>query len=595
MKITEITIIGMHKVDKKTYKFNPGVTYFVGENGAGKSTILEAVQLALLGYIPGYSKTNESIMKHASGPVMSIEAKIDDSITIIRSWSRSGSSVTSHVDVIGYDGELKDLIGEVELPVFDFNEFRSMTANKLKDWFMTFLPSSDDDLDMKAELENAASARAIPADELVNETLAWIEASKLTGLELVRALNAKFKEDQSYTKGQIANLEGTVKSLIRYDISEELDEEEINNEIKKLEQLKSIAIRHQAHVELQQRTQSSLDALKAKLPAERFDEDERVSALKAEIEQATKKLEIMRADYSDIQSQINDIKQEQLKLPRANATCPYTNEPCDTAAKIVAASAEKLKELNDQLAFKQQELADCDATLQNKIQQEIFMKETQLNGIHSDYDQLIAIQLQLDNLTEEDESVGMTPAEIDAQLADLRNKQVQVQANKRYDELSDKVTADKFKLQNDLEIYKLWAKLTDANNLQTQLMNKPFEGLAAEMSAYLSKMFNTKIAAKFNLSTKANSFSFGLERDGQYLEFDYLSSGERCLFTLALIMCILDKSNSSIRTILVDDILDHLDADNASHLFESLKNVTDIQFILAGVKECSDKAICSEV
>ena len=58
MKFKSITITGMHKVDKKTYTFNDDVTYFIGENGSGKSTILEAAELALLGYIPGYANTN---------------------------------------------------------------------------------------------------------------------------------------------------------------------------------------------------------------------------------------------------------------------------------------------------------------------------------------------------------------------------------------------------------------------------------------------------------------------------------------------------------------------------------------------------------
>ena len=127
------------------------------------------------------------------------------------------------------------------------------------------------------------------------------------------------------------------------------------------------------------------------------------------------------------------------------------------------------------------------------------------------------------------------------------------------------------------------------------MMNRPFETLAENMSSYLSKIFNANIVAKFNLSSKANSFSFGLDRDGKYIEFDYLSSGEKCLFMLSLIMCILDKSKSQIKTILIDDALDHLDDTNAEHLFKSLKEVTEIQFILAGVQTCNDSTICKAV
>ena len=126
-------------------------------------------------------------------------------------------------------------------------------------------------------------------------------------------------------------------------------------------------------------------------------------------------------------------------------------------------------------------------------------------------------------------------------------------------------------------------------------MSKPFEDLAAEMSDYLTKMFGQPTKAQFGLLAKANSFSFGLIRDDSYIEFDYLSSGERCLFTLALILCIMNRSKSPVRTIFIDDILDHLDESNSDYLFETLKTISGIQFIMAGVKQCKDTSICKAV
>jgi ATPase involved in DNA repair len=58
MKLSSIRIQGMHNVVDKTYKLN-NMNYFVGPNGAGKSTIMQAIQLALLGYIPGTDKRNQ--------------------------------------------------------------------------------------------------------------------------------------------------------------------------------------------------------------------------------------------------------------------------------------------------------------------------------------------------------------------------------------------------------------------------------------------------------------------------------------------------------------------------------------------------------
>ena len=65
--IKEVTIRGMRKVNNATYSFTPQSNYILGNNGTGKSTILNAIQLAILGYIPGQSKKKKDIMANANG------------------------------------------------------------------------------------------------------------------------------------------------------------------------------------------------------------------------------------------------------------------------------------------------------------------------------------------------------------------------------------------------------------------------------------------------------------------------------------------------------------------------------------------------
>ena len=596
VKVKKIKITGMHKVATKSYDLNDDITYFIGENGAGKSTILEAIQLALLGYIPGYAKTNESIMKHAPGPVMAIEAELDNGIKITRTWTRSGSSVQSKCLVDGYEGEISDLLGEVALPVFDFNEFRTMTANKLKEWFITFLPSSSDSLNIREELKSALGIRALESEYLLDEVDTWVSISGLSGIELIRKLNDKFKEDQSFVKGQVAKLQGTIQSLVRYDDTDEVDSDSIKSEMSNLEDLRFKLMQYHTNVNMKAGSQKAFNELKSMLPAAYFDDDPRVADLKDKISILVKQNEVLLADYDDLNSQIQELMHEKAMLPKAGSTCPYTNEVCPTASALADKANAQLAEIEEQIRFKQSEIADsCSPSLRSDNAHKIMLMQAELGDIQSKYDKLVAMQLQLDNIEVGECPTDMTLEDINNRLSVLKDQLVKAEANKKYDELSEKVTADKFKLENELEVYKLWIKKTDANGLQTEMMDKPFEALASEMSSYLSKMFNKPVVAKFNLVSKANSFSFGLDRDDTYIEFDYLSSGERCLFTLALIMCLLDKANSAIRTILIDDILDHLDDANATYLFESLKNVKDIQFILAGVKECSDASICTKI
>lgn len=595
MKINSITITGMHKVATKKYDINSDITYFVGKNGAGKSTVLEAIQLALLGYIPGYDKKNESIMKHAPGPVMAVEAEFDDGTHVTRTWTKSGASYQCKSDIQGNEEAIADLTSEVNLPIVDFNKFKSLTANKLKEWFIKFLPTSDEDIDILAELKNVADTRVLDATELLKSVAESISISGLSGLDLVASLNAEFKEDVSYTKGQIAKLESTIQSLIKYDDAEDLDTFEINSEINELNLLKNRLIEHTANLRVRENAINSLEEVKKALKADSFENDPDALNLKDQISYLQKQGDVLKKDYADIKAQLDELNREKASLPLTASICPYTQEHCESAAKLSGEIASKRATLVDQIKFKEEELKDCSPKAISENDRHIMQLQAQLGALQSKYDRYTMLKAQVSKLEETEAPTAMTLPEIDEKLRQLNELLAHAIANEKYFQLSEKITADKFKLANDLELYKLWEKKTSANDLQTTLMNKPFESLSDDMSDYLTQMFNTPVRAKFNLTTKANSFGFGLERDGGYIEFDYLSSGERCLFTLALMMCILDKSNSTCRILLIDDILDHLDTDNASYLFESLKNVSNIQFILAGVQPCGDSTFCVEI
>ncbi len=53
------------KGQTRQHTFNPGVTCCIGRNGAGKSTIHEAISFTLAGRIPGYGKLPSAMMRSA--------------------------------------------------------------------------------------------------------------------------------------------------------------------------------------------------------------------------------------------------------------------------------------------------------------------------------------------------------------------------------------------------------------------------------------------------------------------------------------------------------------------------------------------------
>ena len=643
LKIKRITISGMHKILQSTYNFNDAVTYFIGPNGVGKSTVLEAVQLALLGYIPGYGKTNESIMKHASGPVMSVSMEFDNGIIVERTWKRNGSSVSATESVKGYDKkEFPNLIKDIELPIFNFNEFATMTANKLKEWFISFLPSNSESLDIVTHLKNVALADGLPAEDLIASVENWIKTQSVSGLDLIKALDNYLKEGQSYVKGQISKLQGTVESLVRYDEADNLDESEIRSQLVTLEITQMNLVEYEAKERMQQQLRDKLNAAKSRLEFASLDEDlhaaeirnhrkeleNQIDALKgslskldedrAKVSDLQAQLSIMQADYSNVLTEIVELNRKRLQIPQADAKCPYTSEPCETAAQLSSKYAAELAEIDKQIDFKEEESADFGPEKMDALRKQISDMNSQISKtdhdiftqinkataeIHDCDRQLADIQRQYYDVALMEEQIvdigprptQATQAELDSQLRNLRSLITKIEANKQYEQLMSTVSRDKFKLETDLAVLKNWAKHTGSNGLQSKLMNKPFEDMADDMSSYLTSMFGTPTIARFNLEAKANSFSFGMIRNNKYIEFDCLSSGEKCLFTLALIMCILNRSESQVKTIIIDDSLDHLDSDNAIHLFETLSKIEGIQFILAGVKECSNAEICVRI
>ena len=154
MRIGSVTIEGLRGTKRRTYNFDQA-TYLHGPNGSGKSTVLNAVQLALLGYIPGTAKKPADIMAHANGPEIRVSVDLvqDDGnvITVTRSVKRKGTGATMSVNV-SPDVDLDKLLGNSKLPIFDWSEFTSMTSNKLKDWFIGFVPGMNDEVDWRSEL-----------------------------------------------------------------------------------------------------------------------------------------------------------------------------------------------------------------------------------------------------------------------------------------------------------------------------------------------------------------------------------------------------------------------------------------------------------
>lgn len=602
MKIQSITIEGLHNIaGRKTYQFSD-LTYFCGRNGVGKSTILQSIQLALLGYIPGTNKTKSEIFKHRNGRVMAVTLNLSDNgqiVQIRRVWSGSPTNVTSSVEISPATFDISSLVKDIELPIFNFSEFTNMTANKLKDWFIEFLPSADVKTDWTAELTMSAVAAGVDdLTDLISSSVDDIKALNASGSEEVRRANEYFKSALSFKKKELERAQATIQSLIFYDdVCDEISIDEINNELLRYTSLQrsresAMTVRAQNdRIELMLQDYEDIanyenlteDPTYARLSEElsecRLRHDELVRTRNDLVNSKTE----LTAHVAGIRSEIS-IKR---RLVSSDGICPFTSTRCESVQSFIETARSTINTLESDVETAQAAIKEIDDKLDTSdkeahdLRKKIADIEYAINQLSDRYARRKYLK---DQLRPEPAGIDYT-ADYTGAINKLKDTQIKYAANQRYNQLIDKLTADRFRIEREILAYKEWITLTGVNGLQSDdSATLPFIAFSSEMNKYIQSVFGTTVTTKFNLESKANSFSFGLVREGTYVPFNMLSSGEKCLYTLALMICLVNVSKSSLKLVMIDDLFDHLDDDNILKLFESLSAVSDVQLIFAGVK-----------
>lgn len=591
MKIKSVYIDGLHNAINKTYQFNDMV-YLFGHNGAGKSTVLQAIQFALLGYIPGTAKNSkEALLRHS--PTGEINVKltlIDDTNTEIlvrRKINKAGNTLSTFPE--NYD--LTPIISGIELPIFNFNEFVSQTANKLKEYFIkNILPTTNGVLDWESILSDSISdCNFGDRDEILKYGISLIsgidESEEL--LNQVIQANAKFKEEQSFNKSEIQRLQNTIDSLIYYDdYVGPTNLDDLTSQITALSILRDQWISYNSAMDATKSVQAELMSLEEHIVV--MGGQEAYDLCNQELHKLHQRYTEISDQLSNKQSELTQIRtkdQVAESIIKSDGICPYTKESC----KSISNKIEDLR--NESVRYKgtcvtlTNEIDTLSGEL-NDINLQIRKCESKISDFMKSWDRVTSLRKMTSDLPTKPDT-DKSIYELNSEIDELCKNKSKLESNIRYNDTIDNIT----KLKYDAELHNTalscWVKKTDTNGLQTMLMQKPFEHLAALMTTYIQQMYgNSNIKAHFNVSTKANSFSFGLIRKDVYIPYDMLSSGEKCLYNLALMICIIHNNNSPLKVLLCDDMFDHLDSATIENTFSTLKGITDTQFIFAGVKDC---------
>jgi len=591
MKIKSIYINGLHNAVNKTYDLND-INYIFGNNGIGKSTILQAIQYALLGYIPGTAKNSkEAMLRHSPSGEIEVKLVLYDNLGVEIIINRKVNNSGNHLLVTPEDFDISSITSDIELPIFNFNEFVGQTANKLKEYFIkNILPTTSGILDWEQILtESIIDCNFQDRDSIVEYGLALISDLDGEVLDQVIQANTIFKNEQSFSKSDIQRLQNTIDSLIYYDdYSGPTNLTEINSKLLSLGALRDQLIRYNSACEATKSSSEELTHLNKEI--EDMGGHDAYDELNIQLPK-------LKQEYNEL-SQLISSKQNALSALRAtdatsdsiiqsNGMCPYTNELCKSiSAKIDDIRSESAKRKTRNLELSKE--IETDSAKLNELHLNIRKCESNISDFMTIWNRIVTLEKAMQDLPQKP-NTDKNVFELDQEIASLSESKNKLEANNRYNETIENITKLKYDAELKAQALSNWVKKTDTNGLQTTLMIRPFDRLAQEMTEYIQKMYrNNDLRAHFNISNKANSFSFGLIRNGIYIPYDMLSSGEKCSYSLALMICIINNSESPLKLLMLDDAFDHLDSTSIENTFATLKTIPNMQFILAGVKECSN-------
>lgn len=572
MRINSVTFEGIHGLEKRHYEFN-SLNYFVGPNGSGKSSAMNAIQLALLGYIPGQNKTPATIMKHSNTD--RIHIILDTNMCRIeRIWKKNlAGSCSLETRITPEEFNISEILSKIELPMYNFSEFLQMSANKMKDWFIQFVPKSNIKVDLHNELVKLCDEDGTDiADDIMNE----IDSSREC-IDQIKDANSIIK---SYISAVNANIKRINSTLQSYVTADNIPVEDIDGLKAERDNLNQLLIRCCTSDDARRRISDVIGPKIARIESllkDLFDERDAIDVSILDKDVKSERDEINRKFYDEL----SKIESSQKTLSQSGI-CPILNIVCkdvENYKKVIQKELTELEKEHEITAERKEYISEIINTQKKykDIEADIQDLTTTLNECIQERDNLFH------------KIIDESAESVKVKIYEVNDRITTQEVVKRQEEISKDFLSERTKEERKLEILKAMKDLTDVNGLQTTLVKKSFEAVSDAVNKYLEKVFNSNTRCKFNVDSKSNGFSFGIERNSDYIEYDVLSSGEKAIFAVALMSAICKISDSVIKVVLIDDMLDHIDDDNLKKVSDSLVNMSDIQYIFAGIKPVENK------
>ena len=301
-------------------------------------------------------------------------------------------------------------------------------------------------IDWKTELENSISdANISDIDALENEVLSELNISS-PDVEGVRKSNTYLKSLLSAKKSELVRLQGTIQSSIYYDNIEDIDEEELQSRIQDLQVKKSERLKYDSVLDKNKSVEIQLlNYINLK---DTILEDDKVSEYSADINRLNTEITELSGNQKVIQQKTLELKSEIYQLDNVlkyNGICPITNLECAELKSKLADTSNRKTELNAKLSNLSVENSDVEHNIASKKQelQHIIKLKSDLEYQYNMRDALIKTKLPEIELSDD-----RTAEELDVELKSAYDELSKLQANAQYESLIDKITKDKFVLEN---------------------------------------------------------------------------------------------------------------------------------------------------
>ncbi len=603
LKIRSLHIRNFYRIEEANLVFGDMKHCLVrGENGAGKSSIFEALSWGLFGQTArGRKNPGDSVLRpNSRGPVfVKVEIEYNKSvyeITRARKAAFDGDTVAQGVEAFllvekcGSSKKRYDLRGK------DTAETEAVIKNLIGMDFETF-----------SRTVYFPQEGVLPFGQLSDKVLKEFFLEKFLEVGWVADAHQKVKQDKQRIRGELDHI-NMVNSFLTQQLEEETasyesacqkhDEEESKNKesLKKLEadlvatsnlledarkELARVKQTRDLFVEKENKIREELDNLSLEL----IEYEKEIRAVQSRSERLQYGLTVDEDKADKILVEYKDLCDNPTK-----SVCPVCKRPFgeDIHTRLVGETHTKLELLKEAILKTKDEIAECD----NKIARLTKKKEKAEKKIS-------ALKISYETLKEESNSVEYESLLLKvAELAGKkREREIAFKAADKwvnpYKQLKEtlliKINEKKKKkqeniiaqsrLEKELETVTFWELGFSTQGIQSFLLESITPSLNERLNYYLKILTGGVLTANFDTVTRLKTgeyrekFRFHAESKFGADHYSLLSGGEkkRCDIAAALSLADIRRSKSDCNLIVLDEVFTGLDSEGVKDVVELIE------------------------